>query len=255
MTYCSKCGTKLSNADKYCPICGNNVGTLGNKVSTIKKKKQKNDDSLSVGQKIALGISSVFAFIGLCGGFVSASDGIWSILIVSIIASVAILFAFLGTIEKKYVWATAIGSFLAIFIAIGTSAPDEKEKKQERTQTEQKQENLAEKQVNEKIKQRVNDFSTYVGKWRLDRTTDDGQRMRFEISLKEDKSGEFVVFHLKGNYDDVLVFEQYPQCILEDGVIYLTKDGKITKSSVKIKVGSDGLYSFDNEKYERTYDR
>ena len=126
MAYCRKCGTKLSNAAKYCPICGNSIGTLSKKKSSsTKKNHQVDDESLSTGQKIALGISSVFAFIGLCGGAVSASDGIWSILVVSILASAAIISAFVGAIEKKYVWATAICSFLAIFIAIGTSGSNE----------------------------------------------------------------------------------------------------------------------------------
>ena len=126
MAYCSKCGTKLSNAAKYCPICGNSIGTLSKKRSSATKKNhQVDDESLSIGQKIALGICSVFAFIGLCGGAVSALDGIWSILVISILASAVIISAFVGAIEKKYVWATAIGSFLAIFIAIGTSGSNE----------------------------------------------------------------------------------------------------------------------------------
>ena len=75
-----------------------------------------------------------------------------------------------------------------------------------------------------------------------------------EVTLKENKSGEFTVFHEKGSTDDVLVFEKYPQCILEGGVIYLTKDGDITKDVPKLKVASDGLYSFDNEKYVRASD-
>ena len=96
------------------------------------------------------------------------------------------------------------------------------------------------------------DLSKYVGKWRLDRITDEGQKMRMEVTLKADKSGEFAVFHLKGNSDDVLVYEEYQQCILEDGVIYLTKNGEITRGKTpQLKVGSDGLYSADNQKYVR----
>ena len=76
--------------------------------------------------------------------------------------------------------------------------------------------------------------------------------MRIEVKLKENHSGEFVVFLLKGSHDEVLIFENYSQCILTDGVIYLTKNGDINRGDVpKLKAASDGLYSFDNEKYER----
>ena len=98
----------------------------------------------------------------------------------------------------------------------------------------------------------LNEYNKYVGRWRLDRITDGGQKMRMEVTLKADKSGEFAVFHLKGSSDDVLVYEEYQQCILEDGVIYLTKNGEITGGKTpQLKVGSDGLFSADNQKYVR----
>ena len=101
----------------------------------------------------------------------------------------------------------------------------------------------------------MNEYNKYVGKWRLDRTTDEGQKIRMEVKLEADKSGELVVFHLKGSSDDVLVFEEYPQCLLRDGVIYLTKNGKIIRGKTpQLKVGSDGLYSDDNQKYVRVSD-
>lgn len=82
--------------------------------------------------------------------------------------------------------------------------------------------------------------------------TESGQKMRIEVTLKENHSGEFVVFHLTGSRDEVLIYEEYPQCKLTDGVIYLTKNGDITRGDVpKLKATSDGLYSFDNEKYVR----
>lgn len=68
--------------------------------------------------------------------------------------------------------------------------------------------------------------------------------MRIEVKLKENHSGEFVVFLLKGSHDEVLIFENYSQCILTDGVIYLTKNGDINRGDVpKLKAASDGLYS------------
>ena len=76
--------------------------------------------------------------------------------------------------------------------------------------------------------------------------------MRIEVTLKENHYGEFVVFNLTGSRDEVLIYEEYPQCKLTDGVIYLTKNGDITRGDVpKLKATSDGLYSFDNEKYVR----
>lgn len=94
-------------------------------------------------------------------------------------------------------------------------------------------------------------YSNYVGTWKLNRTTDSG-KMRMEVTLREDHSGEFVVFVLHGSHDEVIVYEKYPQCVLTDGIIYLTKNGNTTQGDVpKLKAASDGLYSFDNEKYVR----
>lgn len=98
----------------------------------------------------------------------------------------------------------------------------------------------------------INQYSKYVGKWRLRRTTDEGRKMLIEITLKENHSGELAGFNERGNVADVLIYEQYPQCILEDGVIYMTKNGDINERGVpKLRVASDGLYSYDGEKYIR----
>ena len=104
----------------------------------------------------------------------------------------------------------------------------------------------------EKAYREINQYSKYVGKWRLRRTTDEGRKMLIEITLKENHSGELAGFNERGNVADVLIYEQYPQCILEDGVIYMTKNGDINERGVpKLRVASDGLYSYDGEKYIR----
>lgn len=119
MAYCSKCGTKLSNTAKYCPVCGNAIGASRNNVSPNSMKRQiDDDDSLSTWEKIALGIAGLIAFIGLCGGF---ADGMWAVGLLSLCALGAVCAVFMGTIEKKYAWATAIVSVLAVFLAIGVS--------------------------------------------------------------------------------------------------------------------------------------
>jgi predicted nucleic acid-binding Zn ribbon protein len=95
-------------------------------------------------------------------------------------------------------------------------------------------------------------YSKYVGRWILRKTTDGGNRMRIEVTLKDNKSGENVVFAEHGTHDEVLVYEEYQQCILNDGIIYMTKDGDINGKGVpKLRVGSDGLYSFSGEKYTK----
>ena len=80
-------------------------------------------------------------------------------------------------------------------------------------------------------------YSKYVGRWILRKTTDGGNRMRIEVTLKDNKSGENVVFAEHGTHDEVLVYEEYQQCILNDGIIYMTKDGDINGKGVpKLRV-------------------
>ena len=126
MAYCGKCGTKLSNSAKYCPVCGNAVGSqTQKKVSKATPKRKSNaqhkDESLSIREIIAVGAACVTAFIGLCGGAIEACDGVWIVLIVSILASAALFGIFIGAVEKKYVLATSIGCIIAIVLAIGVS--------------------------------------------------------------------------------------------------------------------------------------
>lgn len=110
-----------------------------------------------------------------------------------------------------------------------------------------------EEEEQEKVsRENSNQYSKYVGRWILRKRTDEGRKMIIEVKLKENHNGELACFHDRGNVDDVIAYEVYAQCILSDGVIYMTKDGDINGRGVpKLRVGSDGLYSFDGEKYER----
>ena len=120
-------------ANLYCPVCGNAVGSLNNeRPSTPKKEIQNQEEGLSTWVKIALGVAGLLAFIGICGGF---ADGMWIVVILSLCAMGAICAVFMGIIEKKYAWTTAIVSYIILSCAIGASAPNEKEGKQgEQTQ-------------------------------------------------------------------------------------------------------------------------
>jgi hypothetical protein len=100
-----------------------------------------------------------------------------------------------------------------------------------------------------------NSYSKFVGKWRLRKTTNEGQKMLIEVTLKENHSGEVAGFHDRGNVADILSYEEYPQCILVDGILYMTKDGDINGRGVaKLRLGSDGLYSYEYDKFVREDD-
>ena len=111
-------------------------------------ENDNSEEGLSKWEKVALGVAGFVAFTGICGG---VADGMWIVVLLSLCAMGAICAVFMGTIEKKYAWTTAIVSFLVVCSAIGASAPDEKEENQ--TQTEQKQESPEEKQAREKKEQ------------------------------------------------------------------------------------------------------
>ena len=160
MAFCSKCGTKLTDGAKYCPNCGEQVnqqsksneqpkglwesfrdgiqeGIAENKERNQNKSYNRNqEESLSIWVKIALGVSAFFAFMGICGGF---ADGMWIVGFVSLCAMGAVCAVYMGIIEKKYAWVTAIGSLFVVVCTIGASANDERREKPKQTQTEQKQ--------------------------------------------------------------------------------------------------------------------
>lgn len=163
MAFCSKCGTELTEGAKFCPKCGESVQSSEEKPKSIVDafkegwqqgaKESQNElsenESLTIWQKIALGVAGFFAFIGIFGG---AANSAWIAVVISIFGMIAICATFMGIIEKKYAWTTAIVSFFVICGAIGASS-DNEEEKQKQAQTEQKQESPAEKQAREKKEQ------------------------------------------------------------------------------------------------------
>lgn len=150
MKYCETCGNQLTDNAVFCPKCGTRVGGNSETPQPVENNNQNQVEGLSTWLKIALGVAGFLAFTGICGGF---ADGMWMVVILSLCAMVAICAVFMGIIEKKYAWTTAIVSSLVILIAIGVSAPDDKEGKQSQSQTEQKQETPAEKAAREKREQ------------------------------------------------------------------------------------------------------
>ena len=90
-------------------------------VKEVQNKPSKKE-SLSTWEKIALGIAGFFALTGICGG---TANGMWIAVIISLCAMGAICAVFMGIIEKKYAWTTAIASFLIVCITIGASSSNE----------------------------------------------------------------------------------------------------------------------------------
>lgn len=109
-------GHEVSDNVKFCPHCGAQVTRRRSK-----KTESHNNQNLSIAERIALGIAGFVAFVGLCGGF---ANSMWITVIASVCALTAVCAVFKGYIEKKYAWTIAICSFLAVFIAIGATAPD-----------------------------------------------------------------------------------------------------------------------------------
>ncbi len=136
MAYCRKCGTQLSDGAKFCPKCGESVQSTKEKPKSIVESfkegwqqgvkevqnKPSKKESLSTWEKIALGIAGFFALTGICGG---TANGMWIAVIISLCAMGAICAVFMGIIEKKYAWTTAIASFLIVCITIGASSSNE----------------------------------------------------------------------------------------------------------------------------------
>ena len=81
-------------------------------------QEDENQKSLSIWNKIALGFAGFIALIGIISGF---SDGPWISALISICALAAVCAVFMGFIEKKHAWTTAIISFLAVLFAVAIS--------------------------------------------------------------------------------------------------------------------------------------
>lgn len=178
MAFCSNCGNELKDGAQFCPNCGQQVNQRPSKseqpkgfVDSFKEtwkeleseeknksnlqSKPKNEDNnkLSKGQKITLGIAAFCALSGIFGGM---SDGMWLAVIVSLGAMAAICAVFMGKIDRKYAWITAIGSLFVVIMAIGASASDENKKQNnvESTSVEQKQD-AEEKQATSEEKEQI----------------------------------------------------------------------------------------------------
>lgn len=156
MKYCESCGNQLKDNATYCPKCGTHVGENKDNSEVEKRNKSFNDKKLSKGQKIALGIAALFALTGIIGG---VNDGMWLAVIVSFLAMAAVIAVFVGAIDKKHAWITAVCAFFAIALAAGASASDEEKGEQTQTQTQQKQEPV--KQEQEEVKKSPSFIGTY----------------------------------------------------------------------------------------------
>ena len=177
MAFCSKCGTELTEGAKFCPKCGNSVQPTEEKPKNIvdafkegwqqganeSQNEPSENESLSTWEKIALGVAGFVSFTGICGG---VANGMWIVVLVSLCALGAICAVFMGIIEKKYAWTTAIVSFLVVSGAIGAST-DDKEEKQKQVQTEQKQVQTEQKKESPAEKKESNPYAKFAGKYVL----------------------------------------------------------------------------------------
>ena len=156
MAFCSKCGTKLTEGAKFCPKCGESVQSTEEKPKSVvdafkegwregekgSHNEPSSKESLSTWEKIALGVAGFVAFTGICGGI---GDGMWIAVLISLCAMGAICAVFMGTIDKKYAWTTAIASFFIVCMTVAATT-DDKEEKQNQAQTEQKKEKVESKE-------------------------------------------------------------------------------------------------------------
>lgn len=121
MKYCESCGNQLTDNSVYCPKCGTRVGNNNNVSPAVENYNPNQEEGLSAGVKITLGVTAFFAFVGIFGGIANSA---WIAVIVSICAMIAICAAFMGFIEKKHARTTAIVTLIAVLASIGLSPND-----------------------------------------------------------------------------------------------------------------------------------
>ena len=120
MKYCENCGNQLTDNAVFCPKCGTHVGGNSETPQTVKNNNQNQEEGLTTAQKITLG---VVAFIAFSGVF----TGEWIPVIICICVLAAVVAIFMGAIETKYAWKTAICCAIAVMIAAVTAADKEEE--------------------------------------------------------------------------------------------------------------------------------
>lgn len=219
MAFCGKCGTQLSEGAKFCPKCGNPIGTTQNEKETriereipnesFTENEEAEEEGLSSLEKIALGTAGVIAIFGICYGAFESHY----IVTISILAIVAIGYSFIGGIERKHIWTTVLGSIVAVFLTIGVFSSGDKE--EEKTQVEHKQE-----------KKENNPYAKFMGKYVL---YDDEGRTSF-FHFKVDKKGNFLqslgITDEYNNYGSIDIVSDDAFCVSLYGTtkIYINHD-------------------------------
>ena len=143
MAYCSNCGTQIEDSAKFCPKCGNSVKEDIVKVSQS-GLHSNNRDEMSKGQKGGAGCASIIALVCIMGGL---SEGNVFIIIASLAAIGAMIYLFMGKIDKKYTWATIIAAILGVFVVVG--ATHKETQSSEQVKSEQKEKSKTEHKAQE----------------------------------------------------------------------------------------------------------
>ena len=147
MAYCNKCGTQIEDSAKFCPKCGNSIREDIVNVSQS-GSHSNNSDEMSKGQKSGAGCATIIALACIMGGL---SEGNVFIVIASIAAIGAMIYLFMGKIDKKYTWATIIAAILGVFVVVG--ATHEETQSTEQVKSEQKEESKTDTKVQQSKEQ------------------------------------------------------------------------------------------------------
>lgn len=147
MAYCSNCGTQIEESAKFCPKCGNSIRE--NLVNVNQSGSLlNNSDEMSKSQKSGAGCATIIALACIMGGL---SEGNAFIVIVSLAAIGAMIYLFMGKIDKKYTWATIIAAILVVFVVVG--ATHKETPSTEKVKSEQKEESETNSQAREHNKE------------------------------------------------------------------------------------------------------